>query len=894
MKFFTRFLVVAFALAAFQTVQAATLKYAWWFMNGLTSAQMTDANIDLRTQVLKNANVDFMAADGLCAKLNTSFPDSNGYTVDNTKGVNGDEDGRSRAFAFLNSRFTYTSGGLIGAANVPTTWCSSYWIALTDDGGHQFVLVAGWITNQSDQEQKFLSKVQGSILDPIAAAYPDATVIYCLHSAIPTHTPALADLAGFSVVRDGTADGDWILCSDADMATTATATVAALPGAEDYGTAGYTALFSYSATYTVTFTDYNGDVLSTQSVAEGGAATAPTAPSRPGFTFTGWDTAFDNVTGNLTVVAQYEVAGDQHIVSFLDWNEELLEEIAVADGGTAAFSEETVREGWHFTGWLLDGEAYDLSTPVTADLTLVADYAINVYTVTFEDWNGQALDSQPVEHGSAAEAPVLSDFPEGKVFFGWDTPFDSVTSDLTVRATLTDAFQTIATAAEFVEKITVDSPAPTTYVLTADIDLADVWTAIPFAATLDGQGHAISGLTAPLFTRIEGGTVENLVIDGATITSTSGGNPVGTLAQYLSSGGMVSNCTTTADCTVRAHSAVFAGGLIGILTKGTDFAGPGYAGIYDCTNYAAIVKTSSDNNSKCGEGGIVGKVEVGLPTGAESVECHVERCANYGAMTSAYIGVRLGGIVGFFDGQTGSGTLVIADCANEGSISCTSESACTQYQFPRLAGILAVTSSQYYGNLKILRCVNRGTIDVGFEGEDVDQKRKAASGILAVIDILSKSATTTLESCANYGEIRGEMASGLIGIINVNGNYSYTQVVVENCANYGAITGVEYAAQAVGRNNQTNVARTRRIDNGFFLDPASSATPLIGQDPHEEFAVENIVRSSDDGYQAAVARRALNAVAEENGWPLWVNGRLGPELSLFAEEIVPATLILLQ
>ena len=57
--------------------------------------------------------------------------------------------------------------------------------------------------------------------------------------------------------------------------------------------------------HTVTFKDWNGSVLKTQSVFHGGAATAPANPTRTGYTFTGWDKAFTNVTANLVVTAQY-------------------------------------------------------------------------------------------------------------------------------------------------------------------------------------------------------------------------------------------------------------------------------------------------------------------------------------------------------------------------------------------------------------------------------------------------------------------------------------------------------------------------------------------------------------------------------------------------------------
>lgn len=62
---------------------------------------------------------------------------------------------------------------------------------------------------------------------------------------------------------------------------------------------------SQAAQITVTFKDWDGSVLKTDTVNYGAAATAPVNPSRTGYTFTGWDKTFNNVTSDLTVTAQY-------------------------------------------------------------------------------------------------------------------------------------------------------------------------------------------------------------------------------------------------------------------------------------------------------------------------------------------------------------------------------------------------------------------------------------------------------------------------------------------------------------------------------------------------------------------------------------------------------------
>lgn len=58
--------------------------------------------------------------------------------------------------------------------------------------------------------------------------------------------------------------------------------------------------------YTITFTDSNGNVISEQTVQEGGTPTYPEPPAIEGYVFVGWDKTIDTVTGDTVITANYE------------------------------------------------------------------------------------------------------------------------------------------------------------------------------------------------------------------------------------------------------------------------------------------------------------------------------------------------------------------------------------------------------------------------------------------------------------------------------------------------------------------------------------------------------------------------------------------------------------
>ena len=121
--------------------------------------------------------------------------------------------------------------------------------------------------------------------------------------------------------------------------------------------------------YTVTFVDWDGTVLSTQEVLEGTGAAAPADPIREGYTFTGWDVDFSNVTSDLVVTAQYQI--NTYTVTFVDWDGTEISTQEVEHGSAATAPADPEREGYTFTGWDVD------FTNVTGDLTVTAQYEQN-------------------------------------------------------------------------------------------------------------------------------------------------------------------------------------------------------------------------------------------------------------------------------------------------------------------------------------------------------------------------------------------------------------------------------------------------------------------------------------------------------------------------------------
>ena len=179
--------------------------------------------------------------------------------------------------------------------------------------------------------------------------------------------------------------------------------------------------------HSVTFVDYDGTVLSAQSVAHGSAAAEPTAPEREGYAFIGWDKDFSNVTEDMTVTAQY--SANSYSITYTINGEEYTAQ-TYEFGAVVSAPEYTVPEGHTFSGW-------DIPETMPAEnLVLDAALTVNEYTVTY-NINGEIYAIQVYAYGEEVFAPAY-EVPEHFTFSGWDTPATMPAENIVLDATLVE------------------------------------------------------------------------------------------------------------------------------------------------------------------------------------------------------------------------------------------------------------------------------------------------------------------------------------------------------------------------------------------------------------------------------------------------------------------------
>jgi hypothetical protein len=170
--------------------------------------------------------------------------------------------------------------------------------------------------------------------------------------------------------------------------------------------------------YVVSFRNYDGSLLGTDSVAYGSSAFySGGTPEKPEddkytYTFSGWDRDIKNITGDLETYAVYEKALRIFDVIFQNYDGQFLETDKVTYGDTAVYYGATpVRPGDLYTTYTFEKWDKELKN-ITADTVFTAQFTAvqnggggadpEGWLVTFQNYDGTYMDADIVNDGEAA------------------------------------------------------------------------------------------------------------------------------------------------------------------------------------------------------------------------------------------------------------------------------------------------------------------------------------------------------------------------------------------------------------------------------------------------------------------------------------------------------------
>ena len=210
----------------------------------------------------------------------------------------------------------------------------------------------------------------------------------------------------------------------------------ALPVTEDITLVAQWAVKSGKVEFKVTFDADEGkfsDGMEKREVpvAKGEKVTKPADPEKPGYDLVGWNLGkapydFNTpVTGDITLVAVWNESkkGTEYTVTFDSDGGTMVTPQVVKKGEKVHEPADPKKANYDFDGWYLKKAPYDFNTPVTEDITLVAQWkeksGKQEFTVTFDFDNGTPVATQIVEKGGTATEPPAKPTKANYDFVEW-------------------------------------------------------------------------------------------------------------------------------------------------------------------------------------------------------------------------------------------------------------------------------------------------------------------------------------------------------------------------------------------------------------------------------------------------------------------------------------------
>ena len=214
------------------------------------------------------------------------------------------------------------------------------------------------------------------------------------------------------------------------------------------GNAVYTAEFdSVVNQYTITFNNYDGTELQSDSVAYGampaynGETPIKPATTQYTYSFIGWKPEVVAVTGNAVYTAEFDSVVNQYTITFNNYDGTQLQSSKLEYGAMPAYNGETpikpatAQYTYSFKGWKPEVVA------VTGDAIYTAEFdsVVNQYTITFNNYDGTQLQSGKLDYGAMpaynGETPQrLATAQYTYTFAGWKPEVVAVTGNAVYTA----------------------------------------------------------------------------------------------------------------------------------------------------------------------------------------------------------------------------------------------------------------------------------------------------------------------------------------------------------------------------------------------------------------------------------------------------------------------------
>ena len=182
--------------------------------------------------------------------------------------------------------------------------------------------------------------------------------------------------------------------------------------AGDVTVSGNFTINSYTLTYTV-----DGEAYKTETVVYGTALTALAAPTKDGYTFSGWSEIPETMPAGDVVISGIFLINKYLITFRID--DDIIASDSLEYGAVIVVPEAPEREGYTFSGW-----SEIPATMPAENMTISGTFIINKYVVTFMIGD-EVIASDSLEYGSAIVVPEAPE-KEGYAFDGWGVVAETV------------------------------------------------------------------------------------------------------------------------------------------------------------------------------------------------------------------------------------------------------------------------------------------------------------------------------------------------------------------------------------------------------------------------------------------------------------------------------------